>query len=184
MKTLYHGSTEVFDVIDPNQGKGFKDFGKGFYATARKEHAESIARRNKKIKIAKNKKKKDSKDKKEVFTAYRYNLIYSEDTTGLNIKVFKNADVEWVKFILMNRRSKYTIHNYDIVIGPTADEETTTIINNYEEELERTNYSEEVLLQLISELKPENLPKQYFFANEKAVRTLKFDPRGKREVVG
>lgn len=34
MKRLYHGTTEKFDIIDQSQGKGYKDFGKGFYATA------------------------------------------------------------------------------------------------------------------------------------------------------
>ena len=185
MKLLYHGSTEVFDIIDPNKGKGYKDFGKGFYATAVKSHAESIAKRNKRIKVKKQDKiaEKNKTYKKEVFTAYRYNLNYSENTAGLKVKIFKSADIEWIRFILKNRKCKYTAHEYDIVIGPTADEETTTIINVYEEELERTNYADEVLLRLISELKPENLPKQYFFANSEAVKTLKFD-KIKREIVG
>lgn len=63
----------------------------------------------------------------------------------------------------MNRKSEYTRHNYDIVIGPTADDETTTIINYYEPMLIKCKYSDEILKQLISELRPENLPKQYFF---------------------
>lgn len=186
MKPLYHGSTEVFNVIDPSKGKGYKDFGKGFYATAVKSHAESIAKRNKRIKIKRQDKiaEKNPNYKKEKFTAYRYNLIYSEDTTGLDVKVFDKADIDWIKFILKNRKSKDTLHKHDIVIGPTADEETTTIINEYEAELERTNYADEVLLRLIAELKPENLPKQYFFANDKAIKTLKFDIRGMREIVG
>lgn len=185
MKQLYHGSTEVFDIIDPSKGKGYKDFGKGFYATAVKSHADSIAKRNKKIKMKKQEKiaGRNKGYKKQVFTAYRYNLIYNEESEGLKIKIFKDANIEWVKFILKNRKNKDTMHNYDIVIGPTADEETTTIINDYEAELERTNYSDEVLLDLISKLKPENLPKQYFFANSKAVKTLKFCVI-KKEIVG
>lgn len=184
MKPLYHGTTEKFDVIDTSKGKGYKDFGRGFYATARKEHAESIAKRNKRIKIAKQAKiiARNPGYKKEIFDAYRYNLIFSENMTGLNVKIFKTADVEWVKFILMNRKSEFTCHNYDIVIGPTADEETTTIINQYEPELIKNNYSDEILERLISELKPEKLPKQYFFANKKATNTLKFD-KIKREII-
>lgn len=49
MKKLYHGSIYVFDSIDINAGKGYKDFGKGFYATAVPSHAERIAIRNKYI---------------------------------------------------------------------------------------------------------------------------------------
>lgn len=185
MKTLYHGTTEKFDIIDASQGKGYKDFGRGFYATARKEHAEAIARRNKKIKIDRQNKivKRNPNYRKEIFEAYRYNLEFSENIEGLKVKVFKNADIEWVKFILMNRQSEFTCHEYDIVIGPTADEETTAIINSYEAALIKNNYSEAILKQLIAELKPEKLPKQYFFANKKATDTLKFAVI-KREIVG
>lgn len=34
MKPLYHGTIYDFDEIDVSVGKGYKDFGKGFYATA------------------------------------------------------------------------------------------------------------------------------------------------------
>lgn len=49
MKKLYHGSTYLFTEIDVDRGKGYKDFGRGFYATAVKEHAENLAKRNKRI---------------------------------------------------------------------------------------------------------------------------------------
>lgn len=91
MKPLYHGTIYDFDEIDVLAGKGYKDFGKGFYEC-------------------------DS-----------------------------------------------CTHDYDIVIGPTADAETTTIINEYYDELEESGYSDEVCEKVIAELKPENLPKQYFF---------------------
>ena len=53
MKDLYHGT--IYDImeIDITRGKGYKDFGKGFYATSVKSHAENIARRNKRIAEAK-----------------------------------------------------------------------------------------------------------------------------------
>ena len=53
MKDLYHGT--IYDImeIDITRGKGYKDFGKGFYATSVKSHAENIARRNKLIAEAK-----------------------------------------------------------------------------------------------------------------------------------
>ena len=74
-------------------------------------------------------------------------------------------------------------HNYDIVIGPTADAETTTIINEYYDELEKSGYSEDMCEKVIAELKPENLPKQYFFGTKEAVETLSFD-KVKRQVIG
>lgn len=49
MKHLYHGTIYEFDGIDVTVGKGYKDFGKGFYATEVPSHAERLAIRNKSI---------------------------------------------------------------------------------------------------------------------------------------
>lgn len=50
MRDLFHGTTYDFNKIDVMMGKGYKDFGKEFYATPIKSHAENIARRNKRRK--------------------------------------------------------------------------------------------------------------------------------------
>ena len=34
MRDLYHGTVYDIDEIDVTKGKGYKDFGKGFYATS------------------------------------------------------------------------------------------------------------------------------------------------------
>ena len=49
MKKLYHGTINDFDEIDLSAGRGYRDFGKGFYATAVPSHAERLALRNKRI---------------------------------------------------------------------------------------------------------------------------------------
>ena len=46
-----------------------------------------------------------------------------------------------------------------------------------------SRFSDEVCEEVIEQLKPENLPKQYFFRTEDAISTLDFD-RVKRQVVG
>ncbi|MCD8336976.1 MAG: DUF3990 domain-containing protein [Lachnospiraceae bacterium] len=232
MRDLYHGSTEDIMEIDFRKGKGYKDFGKGFYATAVKKHADSIALRsqiprckhtghqicsdasigvfdprgsrqisvqarllgsllrgNKKALQAREERlrKRISGYKAKTFTAYRYNLEFDDRCISvpgnLKIKVFQMADKEWMRFILKNRDSEISVHNYDIVIGPTADENTVTIINSYKEELEDTDYADETLEALISELKPENLPKQYFFGTQAAIHLLRFK-NVRREIVG
>ena len=155
MKDLFHGTTYDLKEIDVTMGKGYKDFGKGFYATSVKNHAESIARRNKRILEAREAKirQRNTKYRIKTFQAYRYYLVFDDsciDNPGnLKIKVFKEANREWVRFVLMNRDSDSTIHDYDIVIGPTADENTVTVINSYKEELIATNYADEELDALI-----------------------------------
>ena len=189
MKDLYHGTIYDISEIDIKQGKGYKDFGKGFYATAVKSHAESIAKRNKNRMEAREAriKQKNPKFSVAVYHAYRYNLEFDDsclvESGGLKIKVFKTADKDWIRFILKNRDSEISAHDYDIVIGPTADENTVTIINVYKEELIETDYADEVLESLIKELHPENLPKQYFFGTDAAIKTLRFK-KVRREIVG
>jgi hypothetical protein len=39
---LYHGTTHDIKEIDVTRGKPFKDFGRGFYATAVYEHARNL----------------------------------------------------------------------------------------------------------------------------------------------
>ena len=90
MRSLYHGTIYEFDHIDVAAGKGYKDFGKGFYATAIPSHAERLAIRNKRIAekrqgFLKNK----TGIKIQPIHAYRYNLLFSEDTADLSVKVFE-----------------------------------------------------------------------------------------------
>lgn len=189
MRDLYHGTIYDITEIDVTQGKGFKDFGKGFYATPVKSHAENIARRNKRIVEAKEAKilKRNPQYKSGTYQAYRYNLEFDDsgidNLKDIKIEVFKEADREWMQFVLRNRDSDSSVHDYDIVIGPTADENTVTIINSYREELLETDYADEVLDALIKDLEPENLPKQYFFGTSAAIQKLRFK-KIRREIVG
>lgn len=188
MKNLYHGTVYDITEIDILCGKGYKDFGKGFYATSIKKHAENIAKRNKRI-IEKKEARIQSRNPqyiRNVYHAYRYNLEFDDSCIDvqeeLKIKIFQKADREWVQFVLKNRDSEKSTHDYDIVIGPTADENTVTILNAYREELIITNYTDKVLDALIKDLKPENLPKQYFFGTNAAIQKLHFK-KCRREVI-
>ena len=185
MKKLYHGSLSVFDEIDLSAGRGYKDFGKGFYATAVEKHAERLAIRNREILIKRHNvlKAKNASLKLASVMAYRYNLLYNENSLeSLKIKEFMTADAEWLRFIVANRKSPVSVHNYDIVIGPTADAQTTMIINEYMEELEESGFREDICDKVIAELMPENLSKQYFFGTTRALKTLEFD-KIKRQVI-
>lgn len=80
MKDLYHGTTYDINEIDVTMGKGYKDFGNGFYATSVKSHAESIVRRNKRILEAREAKirQRNPKYKLKTFQAYRYNFEFDD----------------------------------------------------------------------------------------------------------
>lgn len=87
MKPLYHGTIYDFDEIDVSAGKGYKDFGKGFYATAVPSHAERLAIRNKSIAEKRQSFLKKKGIKIQLIVAYRYNLLFSEETAGLKVTV-------------------------------------------------------------------------------------------------
>ena len=185
MKQLYHGSIFDFSAIDLSKGKDYKDFGKGFYATAFPDHAERIALRNKKIALKRQELlKQTGKIKKEKpIVAYCYQLLFDEVAAAyLEMKIFRTADKEWLKFVMLNRQAKGLIHSYDIVIGPTADAQTSVILNAYQEDLLKADFDDELCEEVIKELMPENLPKQYFFGTEAAIKTLQF-AKVKRQVI-
>jgi len=109
---VYHGTTSLFDGIDVAKGKPYKDFGKGFYVTLTYAHAESLARRNKRLELERYERRCDA----YVYT-YEMNLASFAD---FNVKEFTQADLEWMRFVLANRRSRERAHHYDIIVGPTA----------------------------------------------------------------
>lgn len=53
----------------------------------------------------------------------------------MNILIFEKPDKEWAEFIYKNRtRSTPAFsHDYDIVIGPIADDGVAYLLNRYEE---------------------------------------------------
>lgn len=96
MKRLYHGSIENFNRIDIAKGRGYKDFGKGFYATAVRQHAERIALRNKQRKLE----RYMVRGVDTTILAYVYTLDFENSNLSyLNIKVFDKPNLEWVRFI-------------------------------------------------------------------------------------
>ena len=153
---LYHGPTEDIDSIDLTKGLRHKDFGKGFYVTPDKATAIRMA-----------------KKKARLFGGTATLITYEIDETtfqsDLKIKIFpEKACVEWLLFVDANRDKKNVkqIHDYDIVIGPIADDGVVLQITNYREGI----YSPE---QAAKMLQDKYLDQQYFFGTERALQYLK-----------
>jgi hypothetical protein len=157
--TLYHGSLCQFAEIDVLKGMNRKDSGKGFYATQTRIHAVDIAKRNQQIVYKRTKAMKE---------AYLY--TYTLDTKmveNLNIKEFNSADLKWIKFILKNRNHSGKTHNFDIVAGPTADDDTNLVLNAYMGGLYGELGSDDALQLLIRNIEASNLPHQVFFGSKR-----------------
>lgn len=118
---LYHGTNIEFTKIDFNQCRPNKDFGRGFYLTDIKQQALDMAIRRTKF----------SECGSPIVQEYEFDesLLTSKE---LKVKIFEGVSNEWAQFILSNRKAKgKKVHNYDIVIGPVADDSVVYQINIY-----------------------------------------------------
>ena len=158
MITLYHGSNVAIDAIDLSKGMKDKDFGKGFYLTDIRSQAEEMAKRRTRI----------VGFGTPIITEFSFDdsLLNSDE---LNVKIFPDEPtVEWAKFIDANRHSSKTgfTHNYDIIVGPVADDGVAFQLERFHEQL----IDDETLAR---ELTYKKLNRQYFFGTEKAISKLK-----------
>lgn len=152
---LYHGTNEDIEAIDLTKGLRHKDFGKGFYVTPDKATAIRMA-----------------KKKARLFGGTATLITYELDETvlqsDLKIKVFpEKACVEWLLFVDANRdrKNENPIHDYDIVIGPIANDGVVLQLTNYREGI----YSPEEVARLLQD---RYLDQQYYFGTERALRFL------------
>ena len=172
--TLYHGTTHDFAEIDVRRGKPFKDFGQGFYLTAVREHAASLARRN--CRIEESRLAAAGINRRLPVYIYTYGFDLREMET-LQAKQFYSTDRDWLKFIIVNRTNRTRQHEYDIVIGPTANDDTRTSIRTVTSAANGSILSDNALDLLLTLLEPYNLPTQYFFGTDKAAKLLNFKGR-------
>lgn len=152
---LYHGTNTDIKAIDLTKGLRHKDFGKGFYLTPEKVTAERMA-------------KKKARLFGGVATLITYELDDDAFHSDLKIKVFpEKACTEWFLFVDANRDRKNTepIHDYDIVVGPIADDGVVLQLTNYREGI----YTPEQAALLLQD---KYLDQQYFLGTEKALLFL------------
>ena len=152
---LYHGTNMDFDRIDVTKSKAYKDFGQGFYLTDIRSQAEDWA-----------KKKTEIFGGTPVLQEYEFDESIL-DSSELNVLVFKLPTEEWATFIHKNRSRKACFrHDYDIVVGPIADDGVAYLIGRYDE-------GTLTIADLVRELEYKKLNRQYFFGTEKAIKLLK-----------
>ncbi len=153
--TRYHGTNEDIGVIDLTKGLRYKDFGKGFYLTPDKTTAIRMAMK-----------------KARLFGGTAMLITYELDEAALRsdlkVKVFpEKASVEWLIFVDANRdrKNEAPIHDFDIVIGPIADDGVVLQLTNYREGI----YTPEQVAKLLQD---RFLDQQYYFGTEQALQFL------------
>lgn len=158
MIKLFHGSNIEITNIDLSLSKRGKDFGCGFYLNENANQALGMAKRTTRLLGCGT----------PTLSCFEFDIEKAE-AAGLNIKIFPEYSVEWAEFIVENRKNATVTqaHDYDIVIGPIADDTVGVQIRRF----------------IMGYISPETLIKelifkgdnaiQYFFGTERSLKFLK-----------
>ena len=150
---LYHGSyTQISKPRIITQVR-LLDFGTGFYTTTDKEQAEKFTGKFKNLR------------KNRIINIYEYDEIAAKNT--LSILEFTQADTEWLRYVVANRSGFGKDNDFDIVIGPVANDRVYDVVESFE----LGDYSEEEAIQRLLTFR---LTDQVVFKTEKSLLHLKY----------
>jgi hypothetical protein len=149
---LYHGSN--LEVRNPKLLPNVRalDFGAGFYLTSNLEQASRWSRLT----------VKRRQSGEPIITAFEVN---KERMMNLSVLTFEHADAAWLKFISANRREENMDMNWDVVVGPVANDNTMPVLNLYF----KGSYDEQ---ETLKRLLPQKLKDQYAFKTPGAIALL------------
>lgn len=153
---LYHGSTVAVRKPLVARGRANTDFGKGFYTTTSKEQAEKWAR------IKKNR-DGNAENARAIISVYEFDDSLLND---FNTMFFDGATVEWLDFVVANRRGRKE-PEYDLIQGPVANDKLYATISLYESGVLDANAA-------IEQLRAHTLFDQLSFHAQPACNMLRF----------
>ncbi|MDR2832925.1 MAG: DUF3990 domain-containing protein [Streptococcaceae bacterium] len=154
---VYHGTDHILQQPDPNfNSRRRVDFGRGFYTTSSKQQAVNWT------KVLKNR----NETIKQIVNVYD---LDDEFLDKLSIKNFTEPSDEWFDLVRQCRNDHFPkeYDQFDIIIGPIADDGVATTFRLYE-----TNVL--TLSEAIARLKSEKLFNQVVFKSEKSFQLLTF----------
>lgn len=152
---IYHGSTVSVESPEIRASDTFLDFGAGFYTTTSYEQAERWAR----IKMR--------RENKTVGYVSVYEFDYDAAKAHTVIRRFDAADMEWLLFVVNNRRGGPIAETADMHIGPVADDNVYQSIRFFETGILNAE-------ETVKRLKTEILHDQWTFHTPQALSYCKF----------
>lgn len=152
---LYHGSN--MEVAHPKILERLRalDFGAGFYLTSSYEQAERWA------KVVTKRRRTGS----PTINIYELN---EEICDKINVLRFQSPDEKWLEFVVANRKEAMKEFDYDLVIGPVANDSTLPVIDDYMD----GKYTKQ---QAVERLLPQKLTDQYAFLTERSLKALSYE---------
>ena len=150
---LYHGSNVQIDIIDLEQSRPNKDFGKGFYLSEQESPAIEMAN-FKSILLG----------GEPIVTKFQFDIVAMQNP-NLRIKIFEGYSEEWADFVLANREG-CEVEQYDIVYGPIANDKIGLQIRKLKDgSIDK--------LEFLNRLKyMKGITYQYYFGSEKSIQYL------------
>ena len=156
---LFHGTDVDFSKIELSKSHNKRDFGIGFYTTIlekqAKEWAYRLSLRNKTSKY------------------YVMKFIFTENDS-LKVKRFNALNKEWLEFIKENRTKGGLQHQYDVVIGPVADDNTMETVQLYMANILTAD-------EAVNRLRYSKVNNQISFHTKKSLKGLKYIGRDQYE---
>lgn len=149
---LYHGSNVAVREPVLLHSRTSLDFGPGFYLTSDWDQAVKWARRKTRVRSA---------GTPVVSTFTVDEALWSD----LSILRFSGADREWLQTVVKYRTNQPVEGEYDVLIGPVADDRTIDVINQYI----TGAYPEDIALRL---LLPMRFVDQWALKTDRALSTL------------
>jgi hypothetical protein len=117
---IYHGSDMPVKTPKILISNRLLDFGEGFYTTSFLEQAQRWAKRV----------RDRNKSKEQIVSIYEFDADKADKE--LKIIKFTSPDSEWLRFVSACRSGKETDFEYDIVIGPVANDNVYATIQLFE----------------------------------------------------
>jgi len=152
---LYHGSNSVIKIPDLTLSRRSLDFGTGFYTTVNRDQAIEFAN------------KVTARKGYHNPTVSVYDVDITSVEAGLKILRFSSPNRDWLNFIHQNRKLVYNGENYDLVIGPVANDDVYATLLVYEQGILNIE-------QTIEALKVKNLYNQFVFKTKRSLLFLKY----------
>ncbi len=151
---LYHGSNVEVRKPSLRLSRKKTDFGRGFYTTTSAEQAEHWTS----IKIDR------AKSGRRVVSVFEVDDDLLTNS-GIKIREFHGPDEAWLNFVVDSRKGVQ--HDYDLVLGPVANDKVFTVVNLYENGVIDAPAA-------IAQLKAYKTYDQLSFHTESVIRELRF----------
>ena len=150
---LYHGSNMSVEYPKILSSDRKLDFGSGFYLTSNYEQAArwaelTVLRRH---------------SGEKTISVFYYDEMHAK---GLKLLKFPQADEEWLRYTANNRKKDNFSDDYDIVIGPIANDDLALLFRQFTNGMIDLNI-------LVNGMRFKKLTNQYSFHTPKAISYLR-----------